>query len=80
MGNEFACLDAIDNFGGAIVVHADLIKVDFLPGLRIRTQSFEYLDGHGVSLTSQLLGNGVMERLAGRRILENGKILGGHES
>ena len=80
MGYKFARLDTIDNFGGPVVVDADLIEVDLLSGLRVRTQPLEYLNRDRVDLAAQFLRNSMVERLPGRLILKNGKILGGNES
>ena len=74
MGYKFARLDTIDNFGGTVVVDADLIEVDLLSGLRVRTQPLEYLNRDRVDLAAQFLRNSMVERLPGRLILKNGDI------
>jgi hypothetical protein len=76
LGHKFARLDTIDNFGGAVVVDADLVEVDLLAGLRVRTQPLEYLNRDRVDLAAQFLGNSMVECLPGRSSSRTERSLG----
>ena len=80
LGHQFAGLHAVDDFRWAIVMDADLVQIHVLAGLRVGPEAFEDLDRDRVIGAPELLGDGLVERRLGRRVVEYRQVGRCHET